>query len=115
MACWGASTTTSRSGCGPASRHRVGPAERPDSSEPAFWSMPVADEQQKIAAGESTGGPAFQGARALFVSPIDMRQNNGMAQLQLQLLQMLCTLYRRVDLFSMGALPPAARRWIRAQ
>ena len=59
--------------------------------------------------------PKSKPGRALFVSPIDMRQNNGMSQLQLQLLQMLCAIYGQVDLLSMGALPSMARRWIRLQ
>lgn len=50
--------------------------------------------------------------QALLISPIDMRQNNGMAQLQAQLLQGLCSLYNSVDLLSLGARPAAASRWL---
>lgn len=50
----------------------------------------------------------------LYVSPIDMRANNGMSQLQHQLLATLCSVYgESVDLLSLGAPPITARRWLR--
>lgn len=59
--------------------------------------------------------PESKPDRALFVSPIDMHQHNGMSEGQVQLLQMLCGIYEQVDLLSLGALPSAARRWISLQ
>lgn len=51
--------------------------------------------------------------RTLYVSPIDMRTNNGMAQGQHQLLSTLCSLGKPVDLLSLGASPATARQWLR--
>ena len=50
--------------------------------------------------------------RALYISPIDMRQSNGMSQLQKQLLGMLGSMYESVDILSLGASPAGARRWL---
>jgi len=51
--------------------------------------------------------------RALFLSPVDMRTKNGMAQLQHQLLSTLCSIYGdRVDLLSLAASPARARSWL---
>jgi hypothetical protein len=77
----------------------------PESPERRVGAFPEA--AQKVGNGEKIL------RRALYISPIDMRQNNGMAQLQAQLLQGVCSLYDRVDLLSLGAGPAAARRWLR--
>ncbi len=51
--------------------------------------------------------------RVLYVSPLDMCANNGMTQLQHQLLSTLCSIYgESVDLLSMGASPATAREWL---
>jgi len=53
-------------------------------------------------------------ARALFISPIDMFAENGMAHGQHQLLSALCSVYGdSVDLLSAGASPKKARQWLR--
>lgn len=53
-------------------------------------------------------------ARVLYVSPIDMRARNGMAQLQNQLLSALCSIYgESVDLFSLAAPVSTARDWLK--
>lgn len=52
--------------------------------------------------------------RALFISPIDMFAENGMAHGQNQLLSALCSVYGdSVDLLSAGASLKKARRWLR--
>jgi len=51
-------------------------------------------------------------ARALFISPIDMFADNGMAHGQAQLLSALCSVYDDVDLLSAGAPPALAREWL---
>jgi hypothetical protein len=53
-------------------------------------------------------------ARALYISPIDMFANNGMAHGQHQLLSALCSVYGdSVDLLSAGASLKKAGRWLR--
>jgi len=52
-------------------------------------------------------------SRALYLSPIDMRTNNGMAHGQLQLLKALCSVYETVDLLSAGASNRQAREWLK--
>ncbi len=53
-------------------------------------------------------------SRALFVSPIDMVADNGMAHGQNQLLSALCSVYGdSVDLLSAGASIKRARQWLR--
>lgn len=49
----------------------------------------------------------------LYISPLDMCSNNGMSQLQHQLLSNLCSAYgESVDLLSLGAPPSTARKWL---
>jgi hypothetical protein len=60
-----------------------------------------------------TKGCRVIGGRALYLSPTDMIQTNGMSQLQTQLIATLCEMYESVDLLSMGATPNAARKWVR--
>lgn len=51
--------------------------------------------------------------RALFISPIDMFADNGMAHGQHQLLSALCSVYgNSVDLLSAGASPNLTRQWL---
>ena len=50
--------------------------------------------------------------RILYISPINMWTNNGMAQRQHQILSLLCSLGTPVDLLSLDAPPTTARRWL---
>src|SRR5215831_2889310 len=51
--------------------------------------------------------------RALYLSPVDMRTSNGMAQLQHQLLSALNSLYAEaVDVLSLHAPPARARQYL---
>lgn len=51
--------------------------------------------------------------RALFISPIDMRERNGMMQREHQTLEILCELYHGdVDVLSLGAAPEKVREWL---
>lgn len=53
------------------------------------------------------------GSRVLFISPIDMFADNGMAHGQRQLLSTLCSVYgKSIDLLSAGAPIAKARKWL---
>jgi hypothetical protein len=52
--------------------------------------------------------------RVLYISPLDLRTQNGMTQHQHQLLLMLVSLYGdSVDLLSLGTSPAVARQWVK--
>jgi len=53
------------------------------------------------------------GKRVLYVSPNDMRTDNGMARRQQQILAALCALYPgAVDVLALGASPSRSRTWL---
>jgi len=63
---------------------------------------------------ETSIGGEKAAARCLYISPLDMRSENGMTQQQHQILSTLCSIYRdSVDMLSLGATPATARHWLK--
>ncbi|WP_243317484.1 glycosyltransferase [Geothrix paludis] len=57
--------------------------------------------------------PSSQAPRALYLSPLDLRANNGMLQRQLQILKALEQAYsNRLDVLSLSSSPEETQRWL---